>query len=64
MQVGGARVSEIHANYIINTGEATAGDVLVLMRKVETLVAEKFGIRLDPEVKLLGEMAPDRSTTR
>ncbi len=58
--VGGARVSEIHANYIVNTGDATAVDVLTLMRKVNTLVAEKFGVRLDPEVKLLGETAPDR----
>ena len=60
LQVGGARVSEIHANYIVNTGDATAGDVLTLMRKVNALVAEKFGVTLDPEVKLLGETAPDR----
>jgi UDP-N-acetylmuramate dehydrogenase len=60
LAVGGARVSEIHANYIVNTGDATAVDVLTLMRKVNTLVAEKFGVRLDPEVKLLGETAPDR----
>jgi UDP-N-acetylmuramate dehydrogenase len=59
LQVGGARVSEVHANYIVNTGDATAAEVLAVMRKVEALVAEKFGIRLDPEVKLLGEMAPD-----
>jgi UDP-N-acetylmuramate dehydrogenase len=44
----------------VNTGDATAVDVLTLMRKVNTLVAEKFGVRLDPEVKLLGETAPDR----
>ncbi|HVH31665.1 MAG TPA: UDP-N-acetylmuramate dehydrogenase [bacterium] len=60
LQVGGARVSEIHANYIVNTGEATAADVLTLMRKVNALVAEKFGITLDPEVKLLGEAAPEQ----
>lgn len=55
LQLGGARVSEIHANYIINTGEATAADVVGLMHKVSGLVAEKFGVRLDPEIKLLGE---------
>ena len=60
LAVGGARVSEIHANYIVNTGDATAVDVLTLMRKVNALVAEKFGVKLDPEVKLLGETAPDR----
>jgi UDP-N-acetylmuramate dehydrogenase len=60
LQVGGARVSEIHANYIVNTGEATAADVLTLIRKVNALVAEKFGVTLDPEVKLLGETAPEQ----
>ncbi|HEX4841610.1 MAG TPA: UDP-N-acetylmuramate dehydrogenase [bacterium] len=60
LQVGGARVSEIHANYIVNTGDATAVDVLTLMRKVNALVVEKFGVKLDPEVRLLGETAPDR----
>ncbi len=64
LQVGGARVSEVHANYIVNTGGATAADVLALMRKVNALVAEKFGISLDPEVKLLGEMTPDHPVTR
>jgi UDP-N-acetylmuramate dehydrogenase len=64
LQVGGAQVSDVHANYIINTGGATAADVLALMRKVNALVAEKFGISLDPEVKLLGEMSPDHPVTR
>jgi len=54
LQVGGARVSEIHANYIVNTGEATAADVSALMRKVNALVAEKCRVRLDPEIKLVG----------
>ncbi len=56
LQVGGARVSEIHANYIVNTGDATAADVSALMRKVNALVGEKFGVRLDPEIKLVGEL--------
>jgi len=55
LAVGGARVSEVHANYIINTGGASAADVLALADKVKTLVAEKFGITLKPEIKLLGE---------
>lgn len=59
--VGDARVSEIHANYIVNVGEAKAADVVGLMHKVSGLVAEKFGVRLEPEIKLLGEFA---QTTR
>lgn len=55
LAIGGARVSEIHANYIINTGEATSADVVGLLHKVSELVAEKFGVRLEPEIKLVGE---------
>jgi UDP-N-acetylmuramate dehydrogenase len=54
---GGARVSEIHANYIVNAGEATAADVVALMYKVSGMVVEKCGVRLEPEIKLLGEFA-------
>lgn len=53
--VGGARVSEVHANYILNTGEATAADVRGLMDKVSALVMEKFGMALEPEITFLGE---------
>ncbi|MDQ7819791.1 MAG: UDP-N-acetylmuramate dehydrogenase [Armatimonadota bacterium] len=62
LQVGGARVSEVHANYILNTGAATAADVLALMRQVSGLVMEKFGVRLEPEIKLVGEFDPDQLT--
>jgi UDP-N-acetylmuramate dehydrogenase len=58
LQVGGAQVSEIHANYIVNTGEARAADVVALMHKVNALVAEKFGVELEAEIKLLGEFEP------
>ncbi len=59
LQVGGAQVSELHANYILNTGTATAADVIQLMDKVSALVMEKFGVTLEPEIKFLGEF-PDR----
>lgn len=62
LRVGGAQVSEIHANYIVNTGNATAADVLALMNKVNALVAEKFGIKLEPEIKLLGEFSQGTQT--
>lgn len=52
---GGALVSPKHANFIVNTGEATAADVLGLMQEVQRRVEETFGIRLEPEIKLLGE---------
>src|SRR3989442_906419 len=58
LQVGGAQVSEVHANYIVNTGAASAADVVALMHKVNALVAEKFGVELEPEIKLLGEFEP------
>jgi len=59
LTVGGARVSEIHANYILNTGSATAADVVGLMDKVSRVVMEKFGVTLEPEIKLLGEFGTE-----
>jgi UDP-N-acetylmuramate dehydrogenase len=53
--VGGARVSDVHANYIINEGSATAADVLRLAEQVRARVQEARGITLELEVKLLGE---------
>jgi UDP-N-acetylmuramate dehydrogenase len=52
--VGGAQVSAMHANYFVNTGEATAADVRRLIEQVQRVVQEKFGVRLEPEVKLIG----------
>ena len=54
LAVGGARVSEKHANFIVNAGSATARDVVELMRIVQTKVYEEHGIELAPEVRLLG----------
>jgi UDP-N-acetylmuramate dehydrogenase len=53
--VGGARVSALHANYIINEGSATAADVLTLAEQIRQRVREHSGVTLDLEVKLLGE---------
>lgn len=52
---GGARVSEKHGNFIVNTGHATAQDVVTLIKRVQQIVNEKFGIMLEPEVRLIGE---------
>lgn len=52
---GGAQVSEKHANFIVNLGNATAKDVLLLMDRVRAEVDARFGVRLQPEVKIWGE---------
>jgi UDP-N-acetylmuramate dehydrogenase len=54
LRVGGAEVSKVHANFIINTGDASARDVLILMNIVRRTVLEKFGIDLVPEVRVVG----------
>ena len=47
-------LSEVHANFIVNTGDATARDVLELINLVKTKVYETYGIELQPEVRFLG----------
>lgn len=53
--VGGAQVSEKHCGFVVNTGGASASDVLTLIREVQKRVREKFGVELETEVKFLGE---------
>lgn len=53
--VGKAQVSEKHCGFVINKGGATASDVAELMRQVADKVEKQFGVRLEPEVKRLGE---------
>lgn len=52
--IGGARVSELHANFIINTGDATAADVIDVIRHVRRVVRDRHGVRLELEIRLLG----------
>ncbi len=56
-RIGGAMVSEKHANFIVNLGGATAVDVRALIRRCQAEVQERFGIALRPEVELVGEWA-------
>jgi UDP-N-acetylenolpyruvoylglucosamine reductase len=56
LQVGGARFSEIHANFVENTGDATTADVLALMAEGRRRVRESFGVTLEPEVQVLGDV--------
>ncbi len=51
---GGAHISDLHANFIINDGDATAADVVALMRRVRQVVFDQFHIRLVPEVRWVG----------
>lgn len=53
-RLGGARISEVHANFIVNEGGATAADVVGLIRKTQMTVRDTYGIELTPEIRLLG----------
>ena len=55
LTVGGAQVSQLHAGFIINTGGATATDILDLMSLIQNTVYDKFGVRLEPEVRIIGK---------
>ena len=57
-RVGGALISPKHAGFIINTDNAKAADVLSLIRKIEEKVWQRFGVKLEREVKLIGEFDP------
>ncbi len=59
-RVGGAVVSERHANVIVNAGGATAADVRALMERMRAAVRERFGVDLVPEVEDLGRPVPNR----
>lgn len=53
--IGGAQVSDVHAGFLVNKGGATAEDVMRLIEYVQKTVTEKFGVQLEPEVRLIGE---------
>ncbi|MEH2252596.1 UDP-N-acetylmuramate dehydrogenase [Nostoc sp.] len=54
-QIGGAQVALLHANFIVNRGGAKASDIFCLIRHIQHQVQERWSIRLEPEVKMLGE---------
>ena len=49
-QIGGAKVSDKHCGFVINTGNATAADILDVIREVQERVKERFGVELEPEI--------------
>jgi UDP-N-acetylmuramate dehydrogenase len=54
-RVGGAEISAKHANVIVNVGQATAADILALMRLVRERVLDHAGVALEPEIQVVGE---------
>lgn len=61
LQVGGAEISTVHANFFINHGQASAADIVELIHIVHDTVADKFGVDLDLEVELLGDWSTVQS---
>jgi len=57
-RIGGAQVSEKHANFIVNTGTATAADIEKLINEVQSTVEQQTGISMYPEVRIVGEKMP------
>jgi len=54
-QIGGAQVSEKHANFIVNNGDATAADIEDLINEVQATVEQQTGVKLQCEVRIIGE---------
>jgi UDP-N-acetylmuramate dehydrogenase len=54
-RIGGAQVSPKHANFVLNLGGATADDVLALMTEMRDRVRDRFGIELEPEIRIVGK---------
>jgi UDP-N-acetylmuramate dehydrogenase len=54
-RIGGAQVSEKHANFIVNAGGATAADIEGLIEEVRATVEARTGVQLHPEVRIVGE---------
>jgi UDP-N-acetylmuramate dehydrogenase len=53
VSVGGAKISEIHANFIVNTGSASSQDVIQLIQLVQERVLRQTGVHLEPEIRIL-----------
>lgn len=55
LSVGDAQVSPLHSGFIVNNGAATATEIIQLMEIVQATVLDKFGVQLEPEVRIIGE---------
>ena len=54
-RIGGAMVSELHTNFIINAGGASSADIRELIETIRETVYTKYGVTLEPEIRLIGE---------
>ncbi|RPI90419.1 MAG: UDP-N-acetylenolpyruvoylglucosamine reductase, partial [Spirochaetales bacterium] len=54
-RIGGAMVSDLHTNFIVNAGDARSADIRELIEFIRETVYIKFGVMLEPEVRLVGE---------
>lgn len=61
MRSGGAQVSSLHANIIVNTGGATASDVSTLVTQLQNIAFRERGIRLEPEIRFIGEWGTEET---
>jgi UDP-N-acetylmuramate dehydrogenase len=57
-QIGGAQIAQRHANFILNCGSATAGDIFHLIRHAQREVEKRWSLILEPEVRILGDFQP------
>ncbi|MBW2712989.1 MAG: UDP-N-acetylenolpyruvoylglucosamine reductase, partial [Deltaproteobacteria bacterium] len=57
LRVGGAQISDVHANFIVTEGEVHATDVLSLIAKAQDAVKKRTGVHLETEVKIVGRAA-------
>ena len=55
LRIGDAQISDKHAGFIINLGNATAENVIDLISEVQEIILEKHGVEINPEVKIIGE---------
>jgi len=55
LQIGNAKISEQHGNFIVNLGNASARDVIALVEIIQRTVLEKRGVSLEPEIKIIGD---------
>ncbi len=62
-RIGGAEISTVHANFFVNHGEAKAADVKALIELAQRTVEEKFGVRLELEIEIIGEWQAETSTS-
>lgn len=64
LAVGGARISPLHAGFVVNEGNATAMDIINLMEIVRNTVYDRFSVRLEPEVRIIGGSGSAEKVTR